>query len=116
MGLDIEMKTVFKQGPLFVIKLTPGISDMVTLVRSGKGDLAADAFEKITKAIEFLDVAGGIEGIRAKMLPKVKAALMEKLSSQIPEKMIDKAGLQVLCKAIEPSDLHRRRIPLGLTF
>ena len=102
---------VFKQGALVVFKFTIKGAEPVKLIRSGKGDEAAEHFENIIKAMEVLGVEGGVKTVESKMLPKIKETLMIKLCEKIPAKMGEK-GLQVDCTAIEPCDQAVSFIPI----
>ena len=103
MGLNMVTETVFKQGPMCVIKFTIDGANPVALITKAKGEDAGDAMKKIIAAMDVLGVEGGAKNVEDKMLPKVKAGMMEKLSITIPEKMKE-AGLKCECVANEPSE------------
>mmetsp|Transcript_10871 Transcript_10871/g.16226 ORF Transcript_10871/g.16226 Transcript_10871/m.16226 type:complete len:179 (+) Transcript_10871:135-671(+) len=103
MGLKIEAKTVYRVGALCTVKFTIDGADPVALVTKAKGDEAGSAMTDIIEAMGVLGVEGGAKSIEDKMLPKVKAGLMEKLAESIPAKM-EEAGLKVKAIAKEPSE------------
>uniref|UniRef100_A0A7S2KEG7 Uncharacterized protein n=1 Tax=Leptocylindrus danicus TaxID=163516 RepID=A0A7S2KEG7_9STRA len=103
MGLKIVTETVFKQGPVCVVKFTIDGADPVALINKAKGEDAGNAMKNIIAAMDVLGVEGGAKNVENKMLPKVKAGLMEKLSTRIPAKM-EEAGLKCKCVANEPAE------------
>ena len=72
MGLDLSVKTVYQKGSLVVFKFTVNGAEPVKLITSAKGEEAGAAFENIVKAMDVLEVEGGVKNIEAKMLPKIK--------------------------------------------
>jgi len=94
MGLDMTVKTVFKQGPMIVFKITINGAEPVKLITSAKGEEAGAHFENIITAMDVLGVEGGVKNIESKMLPEIKKTLMEKLVEKIPAQMAEK-GLKV---------------------
>ena len=101
--MNLDAKTVFRKGALCVVKFTVDSADPVSLITKAKGEDAGDAMKDIIAAMDVLGVEGGAKNIEDKMLPKVKAGLMEKLAVTIPEKMAEK-GLQVKAVAKEPAE------------
>eukprot|EP00815_Leptocylindrus_aporus_P006854 CAMPEP_0116071796 /NCGR_PEP_ID=MMETSP0322-20121206/14040_1 /TAXON_ID=163516 /ORGANISM="Leptocylindrus danicus var. apora, Strain B651" /LENGTH=228 /DNA_ID=CAMNT_0003560307 /DNA_START=115 /DNA_END=802 /DNA_ORIENTATION=- len=103
MGLDMTVKTVFKQGPMIVFKITINGAEPVKLITSAKGEEAGAHFENIIAAMDVLGVEGGVKNIESKMLPEIKKTLMEKLVEKIPAQMAEK-GLKVECTSMNPAE------------
>ena len=90
MGLDLSFDVVFIQGALIVFKLTVKGADPVKLIKSGKGEEAAQHFENIVTAMETLGIKESIKVIQGKMLPKIKVSINQNELSQLRKSLIQK--------------------------
>jgi len=88
MGIDMSAKTVYKNGPLFVVEFTINGVDTLKLIKCGKGEEGAQHFSKLFDAMTFFGNAEKISGIEDKVRGKAKGNLMAKLSEKIPAKVI----------------------------
>ena len=91
MGLEISLKKVFQQGPLFVMHASINDVDVLKLIGKTKGEEGAEHMENIMNALVFLGVEEKVDGIKNNIANKTKENIMGKLSEMIPKKM-EKAG------------------------
>lgn len=103
MGIDMTAKTIYTNGPLFVVQFTINGVDTLKLIKAGKGEEGATHFKKLFDAMTFFGNATKISGIEEKVRSKAKCKIMEKLAEKIPAKTID-LGLKIECISLQPAD------------
>lgn len=103
MGIDMSAKTVYKNGPLFIVEFTINDVDTLKLIKCGKGEEGEKHFSKLFDAMTFFGNEEKIAGIEEKVRGKAKGNLMAKLSEKIPAKVAD-MGLKIECTGLEPKD------------
>jgi len=104
-GIDMSAKTIYKNGPLFVVEFTINGVDTLKLIKHGKGEEGTQHFSKLFDAMttSFIGNADKIFGIEGKVRSKAKINLMAELSKKIPAKVAD-MGLKIECTSIKPKD------------
>ena len=80
----------------YVKQLSKG--DLPALIRKAKGDDFADNFEKMLECMKAMQIEDALVKINDKIMEKTHAALIEKLATIIPEKLKEKAGINVDCE------------------
>ena len=106
MGLDISLKKVFQQGPLFVMHAEIQDVDVLKLIGKTKGQEGADHMENIMNALVFSGAEEKVDCIKNNTSNKTKENIMNKLAEIIPQKM-EKAGLMVEFVPCNTSDQCR---------
>ena len=104
LGIDLAVSRRFVGGPLAVLRCHLRGADAVGLIRTAKGDAAADHFAAMQAAFDYLHIDAAAAAIKAKTFAKAKASLMEKLVETLPGKLRAAAGLEVEVVAREEAE------------
>ena len=101
LGIDLELTQRYLSGPLIVFQCEIKEVDGLALVMKAKGAEAARHFQSMTAAFEHFGIEAGLQQVRHALFVKSREALMEKLAVQLPEKLLDAAGVQtdVVCNS-----------------
>ena len=106
-GVEMSISKRFQQGPVFVLEVDMKGCEILDLLKKVQGDDAAKHYACIKEGLEFLDLPGAQDAFLKEILPKLRKAMMEKMSEIVPEKMKLKkayADLEIQCVALEDAE------------
>lgn len=106
-GVEMSISKRFQQGPVFVLEVDIKGCDLFDLVEKMLGEESAQQYRNVKEGLEALDLPDTQEAFLKEMLPKLRKAMMDKMSEIVPEKMKLKkqyADLEIQCVALEDAE------------
>lgn len=106
-GVEMSISKRFQQGPVFVLEVDMKGCDLLDLLEKVLGGEQAKHYRNVKEGLETLDLPNTKEGFLKEILPKVRKAMMDRMSEIVPEKMKLKkqyADLEIQCVALEDAE------------
>ncbi|KAL7566192.1 hypothetical protein ACA910_011266 [Epithemia clementina (nom. ined.)] len=106
-GVEMSISKRFQQGPVFVLEVDMKGCEILDLLKKVQGEEAARQYVAVKEGLEFLGLPDAQEAFLKEILPKLRKAMMEKMSEIVPEKMKLKkayADLEIQCVALEDAE------------
>lgn len=106
-GVEMSISKRFQQGPVFVLEVDMKGCEMLDLLEKVQGEEAAKHYAAVKAGLEFLDLPDAQDAFLKEILPKLRIAMMERMSEIVPEKMkLKKAysDLEIQCVALEDAE------------
>lgn len=106
-GVEMSISKRFQQGAVFVLEVDMKGCDLFELLGKVLGEEAAQHYRNVKEGLEALGLPDSQEAFVKEMLPKVRKAMMERMSEIVPEKMKQKkqyADLEIQCVALEDAE------------
>uniref|UniRef100_A0A7S3L5Q5 Uncharacterized protein n=1 Tax=Amphora coffeiformis TaxID=265554 RepID=A0A7S3L5Q5_9STRA len=106
-GVEMSISKRFQQGPIFVLEVDMKGCDMLELLEKVSGEEAARQYRNVKEGLEALGLPDTQDMFLKEMLPKLRKAMMERMSEIVPDKMKMKKqyeDLEIQCVALEDQE------------
>lgn len=106
-GVEMSISKRFQQGPVFVLEVDMKGCDMLDLLEKVSGEEAAQQYRNVKEGLEALGLPDTQGSFVKELLPKLRKAMMERMSEIVPDKMKLKkqyADLEIQCVALEDAE------------
>ena len=106
-GVEMSISKRFQQGPVFVLEVDMKGCDLLDLLEKVLGEECAQHYRNIKEGLEALGLENTQDAFLKEILPKLRKAMMERMSEIVPEKMKLKkqyADLEIQCVALEDAE------------
>lgn len=106
-GVEMSISKRFQQGPVFVLEVDMKGCDLLELLAKVLGEESAQHYRNAKEGLEALGLTDTQDAFLKEILPKLRKAMMERMSEIVPEKMKLKkqyADLEIQCVALEDAE------------
>ena len=106
-GVEMSISKRFQQGPIFVLEVDMKGCDMLDLLEKVSGAEAAQQYRNVKEGLDALGLPDTQDTFLKEMLPKLRKAMMERMSDIVPQKMKMKKqyeDLEIQCVALEDAE------------